>query len=329
MENKKVFITGITSMDASHLADYLLENQDVEIYGFIRRTSTDNTWRIRHILDKIELITGDMCDTSSINKAIQLVKPDFVFNTAAQSFVKASWDSPEFTFDVNAIGVIRLLEAIKCFGKKDTRIFQCSSSEMFGKVQETPQIETTKFYPRSPYGVSKCAAHWLAVNFRESYNMFISCGISFNHESFRRGLEFVSRKISYNVAKIHLGLADCIELGNLDTKRDFGYAPEFCEAFWKILQLDQPDDFVLATGENHSIREFVQEAFRVVGILNWQDYVKQNPNLMRPAEVDYLLGDSSKAKLVFRFNPKVRFKEIVKIMVESDVERIQRGDFFG
>ena len=325
MNDKSVFITGVTSMDSSHLIEYLLP-LGLKIYGLKRRSSTDTTWRIRHLLNDIEIVNGDMTDGSSLNKVIQLIKPDFCFNLAAQSFVKLSWDMPEFTMDVNALGFLRLIEAVRSFGKKETRIYHASSSEQFGKVKETPQNETTQFYPRSPYGVSKCAAHYIGLNMRESYNMFISMGISFNHESYRRGLEFVSRKISYGVAKIHCKLADSLELGNLDSKRDFGYAPEFVEAFWKILQLDEPDDFVLATGETHSIREFVKTAFEAVEIYNWQDYVKQNPLYMRPAEVDLLLGDSRKARQAIDWQPKTSFQELVKIMVESDVTRIQRGE---
>ena len=320
-------ITGISGMDSSHLAEFLLE-KDYKIYGLMRRSSTDNTWRIRKILDKIEIVTGDLTDSSSLNKIIQLVKPDEVYNLAAQSFVKASWDTPEFTFDVNATGVIRLLEAVRNFGNKDIRIYQASSSEQFGKVQETPQTETTKFYPRSVYGCSKAAAHHICVNYRESYDMFICCGISFNHESHRRGLEFVSRKISYGVTKIHLKLADYIELGNLEPKRDFGYAPDFVEAFWRMLQLDKPDDFVLATGETHSIREFVETAFEYVEIYNWQDYIKQNPKYMRPAEVDYLLGDARKAQKILGWKSRTSFQELVNIMVSSDLERLKRKDVF-
>lgn len=325
--DRVAFITGITGMDGSHLAEFLLE-KNYKIYGTLRRSSVDNTWRIKKILDKIEIVNADLTDSSSLNKAINLIKPDECYNLAAQSFVKVSWDTPEYTFDVNATGVIRLLEAIRLFGRKNTRIYQASSSEQFGKVQETPQCETTKFYPRSVYGCSKAAAHHICVNYRESYNMFICCGISFNHESYRRGLEFVSRKISYGVAKIYLKMADCIELGNLEPKRDFGYAPDFVEGFWRMLQLDKPDDFVLATGETHSIREFVELAFECVEIHNWQDYVKQNPKYMRPAEVDYLLGNSKKAKEVLDWKSKTPFKELVNIMVSSDLERLKRGDRF-
>ena len=229
-------ITGITGMDGSHLAELLLA-KDYTVFGLHRRSSTDNTWRIKSILKDIELISGDLTDQSSLDKAIRATSPDEVYNLAAQSYVGHSWSTPELTMNINTLGVLRLLEAIRSFGKKDTKVFQASSSEMFGKVQETPQVETTPFYPRSPYGVSKCAAHWICKNYRESYNMFIACGISFNHTSHRRGLEFVERKISYNVAKIKMGLTDYIELGNLDAKRDWSWAPEFCEMFLEMLQL--------------------------------------------------------------------------------------------
>ncbi len=325
MSKKIALITGITGQDGSHLTEFLLE-KDYQVYGLVRRASTVNTWRLNSVINKIELTQGDLTDQSSLDKSINLIKPDEVYNLGAMSFVKASWDMPEFTMDVNALGFLRLIEAIRSFGKKETRIYHASSSEQFGKVKETPQNENTPFYPRSPYGVSKCAAHYIGLNMRESYDMFISMGISFNHESYRRGLEFVSRKISYGVAKIHCKLADSLELGNLDSKRDFGYAPEFVEAFWKILQLDQPDDFVLATGEIHSIREFVKTAFEAVEIYNWQDYVKQNPLYMRPAEVDFLLGDSRKARQAIDWQPKTSFPELVKIMVDADVTRIQRGE---
>lgn len=324
---KTAFLSGATGQDGSFLAEFLLE-KGYKVYGLVRRSSTDNTWRLKYILDKIELITGDLTDQSSLDKAISLIKPDEVYNLAAQSYVKASWDNPESTFDINANGTIRLLEAIRNFGHRDVKMYQASTSEMFGKIQETPQKETTKFYPRSIYGVSKCAAHWAAVSYRESYNMFISCGIAFNHESHRRGLEFVSRKIAFNVAKIKLGLASFIELGNLESFRDMGYAPDYVEGFWKILQQDIPDDYVLATGETHSIKEFVQTAFETVGIHNWKDYIKQNNKLMRPAEVDYLKGNSSKAKAILSWQSKTSFNDLVKGMVEADLERLQRGDNF-
>lgn len=325
--NKIAFITGISGMDGSHLTEFLL-SKDYKIYGLMRRTSTDNTWRIRHLLKDIEIVQGDITDQSSLDKAIQLIKPDEVYNLAAMSYVSASWANPESTMDINSTGVLRLLEAVRNFGKKETRVFQASSSEQFGKVQETPQKESTPFYPRSPYGVSKCAAHWLCKNYRESYNMFISMAISFNHTSYRRGLEFVERKIAYNVAKIKLGLTDHIELGNLEPKRDWGWSPEYCEMFWKILQHNKPDEFVLATGETHSVKEFLQEAFRVAGITGWEKYVKYNPKFMRPAEVDYLRGDGLKALTTFGWKPQIRFNEIVKEMVNADIERLARGDRF-
>ena len=325
--SKIAFISGISGMDSSHLAEFLL-SKDYKIYGLLRRSSTDNTWRIKKILDKIEIVTGDMTDSSSLDKAIQLIKPDEVYNLAAQSFVKASWDSPQSTFDINAGGVIRLLEAIRSFGKKETRIYQASTSEQFGKVQEIPQTETTKFYPRSIYGCSKVAAHHICINYRESYGMFICCGICFNHESYRRGLEFLSRKVSYNVAKIHLKQAEFISLGNLDAQRDWGYSPDFVEGMWKMLQLDEPDDFILATGKTRTVKEFVKTAFEAVEIYNWQDYVKQDPKFMRPAEVDLLLGDYSKARAYLDWSPQTSFEEMVREMVESDLERLRRGDNF-
>ena len=323
--NKIAFLTGSTGQDSSHLAELLLE-KNYKVFGLIRRSSTNNTWRLHKVIDKIELVQGDLTDQSSLNKAITLIKPDEVYNMGAMSMVRTSWDIPETTFDVNANGVIRLLEAIRSFGKKETKMYQASTSEMFGKVQETPQTETTPFYPRSIYGVSKLAAHWACINYRESYNMFISCGIAFNHESHRRSTEFLTRKVSLGVAKIYLKIQDYITLGNLDSKRDWGYAPDFCEGFWKILQLDTPQDIILATGETHTIREFVQLAFEEVGIANWQDYIKQDPRFMRPAEVDLLLGDASKAKKLINWQPKTTFKELVSIMVSSDLERLKRGD---
>lgn len=325
--NKIAFVTGISGMDGSHLAEFLL-SKDYKIYGLMRRSSTDNTWRIRHLLTDIEIVNGDVTDQGSLDKAIKLIQPDEVFNLCAQSYVGASWTSAESTMDINAMGVLRLLEAVRNFGKKETRTFQSSSSEQFGKVQETPQKESTPFYPRSPYGVSKCAAHWICKNYRESYNMFISMAISFNHTSHRRGLEFVERKIAYNVARIKLGLSDKLVMGSLDAKRDWSWAPEFVEMFWRILQHSKPDEFVLASGETHSVQEFVQEAFRIIGIHDWQKYYELNPKFVRPAEVDLLKGDALKAHMTFGFKPKMRFTDIVKIMVESDIERLQRGDRF-
>lgn len=325
--SKKALITGITGMDGSHLAEFLLE-KGYEVYGMVRRSSTDNTWRLKNILYRINLFTGDLTDQASLNKIVQVIRPDEVYNLAAMSYVGASWSNAEYTMNVNGIGLLRLLEAIRAFGKPETRIYQASSSEQFGKVIESPQTEVTKFYPRSPYGISKVAAHWVGVNYRESYNMFIVCGISFNHESYRRGLEFLSRKVAYNVAKIKLNKSMGFELGNLDSCRDWGYAPDFVEGFWKSLQHIYPTDYVFATGQVHSVREFVKEAFSVIGITDWEEYIKINAKYMRPAEVDYLKGRYSKAKAQLGWEPKVDFKELVKIMVESDIERLGRGDDF-
>lgn len=327
MSKKIAFITGITGQDSSHLAELLLE-KDYQVFGLIRRSSTNNTWRLHKIINDIELVQGDLTDQSSLNKAIALIKPDEVYNMGAMSMVRTSWEIPETTFNVNANGTIRLLEAIRSFGKKETRMYQASTSEMFGKVQETPQSETTPFYPRSIYGVSKLAAHWACINYRESYKMFISCGIAFNHESHRRSTEFLTRKVSLGVAKIHLKMQDYIALGNLDSRRDWGYAPDFCEGFWRILQLDTPEDIVLATGETHTIREFIKNAFEYVEIYNWQDYIKQDQKFMRPAEVDLLLGDSTKAKRLIDWQPKTTFQELVEIMVDADLTRLKRGDKF-
>ena len=267
-------------------------------------------------------------DTNSKSKNISKIRPDEVYNLAAQTFVGESWNSPSYTFNVNANGLIRLLEAIRLFGNKETRIYQASSSEQFGKVLQTPQTEDTPFYPRSVYGVSKVAAYWIAVNYRESYNMFISNGICFNHESHRRGLEFLSRKVAYGVAQIALDQKKFIELGNLDSRRDFGFAPEYTDAMWKILQLPLPDDILMATGETHSVKDFVREAFKVINITDWENYVKKNPKYMRPAEVDCLQGHAVKAFSAINWKPKVGFKDLVKIMVNSDIERLTRGDKF-
>lgn len=310
-------------MDGSHLAEILIQ-EGYKVYGLMRRSSTDNTWRIKNILKDIEIVTGDLTDQASLIKAIKVIKPDEVYNLAAQSYVGASWDNAEYTMDVNAIGVLRLLEAIRLTSNPSTRVFQASSSEQFGKVRETPQKETTPFYPRSPYGVSKCSAHQICVNYRESYNMFISTAISFNHTSYRRGLEFVERKISHGVAEIGIGNAWNIKLGNLSPKRDWSWAPEFCKMFWIMLQKDKPDDYVLSSGETHSVEEFVIEAFKCIEIEDWQNYVIQDPKFMRPAEVDYLLGDSTKAQVELGFAPKMKFKDIVSEMVNSDIELLKQ-----
>lgn len=310
-------------MTGSHLAEFLL-SRDYKIFGFMRRSSVDNTWRIKKILDKIEIITGDLCDQTSLDRAINLIKPDECYHLGAQSFVQHSFEAPEYTINVTGLGTLRLLEAIRNH-KKDCKIFFAGSSEQFGKVQEIPQTETTSFYPRSPYGIAKVMGYNICRNYRESYDMFVSSAISFNHTSYRRGLEFVERKISLGVAKIHLGMAKYIELGNLTARRDWSWALEFVEIFWKMLQLDYPDDFVLASGEAHSIKEFVQEAFKIIDIENWQDYVVQNPKFIRPTEVDYLCGDASKAQKILGWKPKIKFNEIVNIMVSSDIERLNSG----
>lgn len=318
---KKALITGITGQDASYLAELLLD-KGYEVYGTTRRSSTVNNERIKHFEnhERLTILPADLLDQVSLMSAIRDSQPDEVYNLAAQSFVKTSWDQPVLTGDFTGIGVTRILEAVRSV-KPDAKFYQASSSEMFGKVTEVPQKETTRFYPRSPYGVAKVYGHYITVNYRESYGMFACSGILFNHESPRRGLEFVTRKISHAVARISLGLQDKLELGNLDAKRDWGFAGDYVEAMWLMLQQDTPDDFVIATGETHSVKEFVEEAFKVVGITNWEDYVVANSNAhMRPAEVDHLIGDYSKAKEVLGWSPKTSFSQLVEMMVKSDLE---------
>lgn len=316
---KRALITGITGQDGSYLAEFLLE-KGYKVYGLTRRTSTVNNERIEHIEDKIELVQGDLLDQSSLAAALIESEPDEVYNLAAQSFVKTSWNQPVLTGEFTAIGVTRMLEAIRAVNSK-IKFYQASSSEMFGKVTETPQKETTRFYPRSPYGVAKVYGHYITVNYRESYNMFACSGILFNHESPRRGLEFVTRKISNAVARIHLGKQETIELGNLHSKRDWGFAGDYVEAMWMMLQQENADDYVIATGENHSVEEFAQLAFAVVEEKDWKKYVvTNNPKFMRPAEVDYLIGDASKAKNVLGWKPKTSFKQLVQLMVKADIE---------
>lgn len=315
---KRALITGITGQDGSYLAEFLLD-KGYEVYGFVRRLSTPNMGNIAHIQDKVHLLSGDLLDQGSIMDAIKESKPDEVYNLAAQSFVKTSWEQPVLTGEFTGLSVTRVLEAIRHIDT-NIRFYQASSSEMFGKVTETPQKETTRFYPRSPYGVAKVYGHYITVNYRESYGIFACSGILFNHESPRRGIEFVTRKISNAVAHIHLGLRDKIELGTLDAKRDWGYSKDYVEAMWLMLQQDEPDDFVIATGETHSVQEFVEEAFKVVGISDWQRHVvANNPKYNRPAEVDYLIGDFSKAKEKLGWSPKTSFKDLVKMMVEADI----------
>lgn len=314
---KTALITGITGQDGSYLAELLL-SKGYDVYGLVRRLSTPNVNNIKHLLDKITLLEGDLTDQSSLNSAVLDTQPDEIYNLAAQSFVGTSWTQPILTAEVTGLGAVRVFEAVKnhC---KDAKIYQASSSEMFGKVQETPQTEKTMFYPRSPYGCAKLYAHWMAINYHESYDMHISNGIMFNHESERRGIEFVTRKISDGVARIHHGMSIELRLGNLDAKRDWGYADDYVKAMWLILQQDNPDNYVISTGETHSIREFLEIAFGMVD-LDYTDYVVVDPAFCRPAEVEMLQGDYSKAKNILGWNPKTTFTELAKQMVDHDVK---------
>ena len=315
---KTALITGISGMDGSHLADFLLK-KGYKVYGMERRSSFINNINTKHLEGKFEMLTGDMTDQNSLFRCLKESNPDEVYNLAAQSFVGESWNTPEQTSNVTGLGVLRILEAIREYNP-NIKFYQASSSEMFGRMVENPAKETTPFYPRSPYGVSKLYGHWITKNYRESYDMFACSGILFNHESERRGIEFVTRKISDGVARIKLGLADDITLGNLDAKRDWGYAPDYVEAMWMMLQQDNPEDYVIATGETHSIRDFLTEAFNHVGITNWEPYIKQDPRFMRPAEVDVLRGDYTKAKKEMEWVPQTNFSELVKKMVDNDLK---------
>lgn len=314
---RKALITGITGQDGSYLAEFLL-SKGYEVHGMIRRASTPNTSRIDHIQDLVTIHQSDITDQGSLTRLIETIQPDEVYNLAAQSFVHASWDHPVSTADMTALGVTRLLEAIRHVNEK-IKFYQASSSEMFGKVQETPQRESTPFYPRSPYGVSKLYGHWATVNYRESYGMHCVSGILFNHESPRRGLEFVTRKITNAVARIKNGQQDKLALGNQEAKRDWGFAGDYVRAMWMMLQQDEAEDYVIATGETHSVREFVQAAFDHVG-LKPEDYVVTDQRFMRPAEVNLLCGDPSKAKAKLGWEPEVKFKDLVGMMVEADLE---------
>ena len=315
---KKALITGITGQDASYLAEFLL-GKGYEVFGTTRRSSTVNNERIKHIQDKITILQGDLLDQGSLSSAIVAAQPDEVYNLAAQSFVQTSWNQPVLTGEFTALGVTRLLEAIRNINPK-IKFYQASSSEMFGKVTETPQKETTRFHPRSPYGVAKVYGHYITVNYRESYSMFAVSGILFNHESPRRGLEFVTRKISNAVARISLGKQKYLELGALDPKRDWGFAGDYVEAMWLMLQQDKADDYVVATGENHSVRDFLDLAFKSVRINDWNKYVISNKSShMRPAEVDYLIGDAAKARKVLGWKQKTSFKKLVEMMVKADL----------
>lgn len=324
---KKALITGITGQDGSYLAEFLL-GKGYEVYGIIRRASSFNTHRIDHIYQdphekgaRLHLIYGDLADAGSVYSILSDIKPDEIYNLAAQSHVRVSVDVPEYTGDIDALGAVRILEAVHKLGLK-SRYYQASSSEMFGKVQEVPQTETTPFYPRSQYAVAKLYGHWITVNYRESYGMFACSGILFNHESPRRGETFVTRKITRAVAHIKAGHQDKIYLGNLDAKRDWGYAKEYVEAMWLMLQQDKPDDYVIATGETHTVREFLEESFRCVG-LDWEKYVEFDERYLRPAEVDLLIGDASRAKKKLGWQPKTTFKELVKIMVDADMKELE------
>ena len=315
---KKALITGVCGQDGSYLAELLLE-KGYKVYGVERRCSTKNRTNTSHIQDKIHFLNGDLADQNSLFRCMQQSDPDEVYNLAAQSFVGESWNTPEQTSDINALGALRLLEAIREFNPK-IKFYQASTSEMFGKVQETPQTELTPFYPRSPYGVAKLYGHWITKNYRESYNMFACSGILFNHESERRGIEFVTRKISDGVAKIYHGLEKYITLGNLDAERDWGHAKDYVKAMWMMLQQDEPKDYVIATGKTHSIRDYLKIAFNHIGISDWENYVKQDKRFMRPAEVDVLRGDCSKAKEELGWSPEMDFEQLVKVMVDNDIK---------
>lgn len=315
---KKALITGITGQDGSYLAELLLA-KGYKVYGLVRRLSSPNVENIKHIVDKIDLLSGDLLDQTSLTEAVEISAPDEVYNLAAQSFVKASFDQPVLTGEFTGLGVTRMLEAIKKVNRK-IKFYQASSSEMFGKVTETPQKETTRFYPRSPYAVAKVYGHYITVNYRESYGLFACSGILFNHESPRRGMEFVTRKISNAAARIKLGKQKKLILGSLEPKRDWGFSGDYVEAMWLMLQQEKADDYVVATGENHSVKEFVELAFGAVGIKNWEKYVEHDaPAYKRPAEVDYLIGDAQKARKTLGWKPKTSFKELVEMMVKTDL----------
>jgi GDPmannose 4,6-dehydratase len=316
---KQALITGITGQDGSYLAELLLD-KGYDVHGMVRRSSTENFERIQHLTDRVRLVQADLLDQSSLVEALEEAQPEEVYNLGAQSFVPTSWRQPVLTAEFTAVGVTRLLEAIRRVNP-DIRLYQASSSEMFGKVREVPQSETTPFYPRSPYGVAKAYGHFITVNYRESYGLFAVSGILFNHESPRRGLEFVTRKISDGVARIKLGLADELRLGNLDAKRDWGFAGDYVEAMWLMLQAETPEDYVIATGEEHSVEEFADLAFAHAG-LDRNQHVKTDPAFLRPAEVDHLVGDAAKAREQLGWEPRVSFRELVEMMVDADLERL-------
>lgn len=321
MSRKVALVTGVTGQDGSYLAEFLLE-QGYKVYGMVRRSSVEKFDRIEHLIGKIELLQGDLLDQYSLISVLKDSKPTEVYNLAAQSFVPTSWAQPVLTSEFTALGVTRLLEAIRHVDRS-IRFYQASSSEMYGKVRETPQTEMTPFYPRSPYGVSKVYGHYITVNYRESYGLFAVSGILFNHESPRRGLEFVTRKVTDGVAQIKLGLASELRLGNLDAKRDWGFAGDYVKAMWLMLQQTKAEDYVISTGETHSVRELVQVAFNHVG-LDWEKFVKVDKAFLRPAEVDLLVGDASKANRELNWKPSVSFQDMIKMMVDADLERLKR-----
>lgn len=318
----RALITGITGQDGSYLAELLLE-KNYEVYGMVRRASTESFERLEHIRDRLKFVQADLLDQLSIIKALEEAKPDEIYNLAAQSFVPTSWSQPVLTGEFDALGVTKMLEAIRQVDTK-IRFYQASSSEMFGRVQEVPQVETTPFYPRSPYGVAKVYGHWITINYRESYNIHATSGILFNHESPRRGLEFVTRKITDGAARIKLGLTDTLALGNLDACRDWGFAGDYVRAMWLMVQQDKPEDFVISTGKAHSVKDFVVAAFECVN-LDWHKHITKDPRFMRPAEVDHLVGNSDKAKKILNWEPEVDFARLVKMMVEADLKRLQDG----
>jgi GDPmannose 4,6-dehydratase len=324
---KRALITGVTGQDGSYLAEFLLK-KGYRVYGMVRRASTFNDGRIRHLLNDVEIIDGDLLDQASLNQALRRSHPDEIYNLAAMSFVGTSFQQTVATGEYTALSVTRMLEAVRT-ADWPIRFYQASTSEMFGKVQTIPQNEQTPFYPRSPYGVAKLYGHWITVNFRESYDLYACSGILFNHESPRRGLEFVTRKITNAVARIHLGLQDKLLLGNLDARRDWGFAGDYVQAMWLMLQQERAEDYVIATGSAHSVREFVDVAFAAVGIEDWSPYVEVSPNLFRPAEVDFLLGDATKARTQLRWEPKTSFVELVNKMVESDLQAVARQESIG
>lgn len=320
---KRALITGLNGMDGSHLADFLLE-KDYEVFGLIRNKAENYLTNAKHLIGKVNIIKGELTDQNSLLRAIKDTEPNEVYNLAAQSFVGDSWNAPEMTGNTTALGVLRMLEAIRESKNTDIRFYQASSSEMFGKMIENPANENTPFYPRSPYGVAKLYGHWITKNYRESYDMFAVSGILFNHESERRGHEFVTRKISDGVARIHLGLADSLSLGNTKARRDWGYSPDFVEAMWLMLQQDKPEDYVVATGEVNSVEKFLDIAFGEIGITDWTPYVKKDDKFFRPAEVDVLRGDWSKAERELGWKPKTHFTDLVKKMVSNDIEILNK-----